>query len=169
MPDFAAHSLEPAAARVEVAELRTLLVENADLKESVVRNSFRERLNASALIGHYNPAVQLADRLAFEFPLFGDFRCDLAIGDSVSRSCTFVEFEAASPRSLECIERGAVGIERGRQQLADRRQASTASALAARKRRSSARRRAFVRRRGCRVGGRAEVLSSTDVGGIGRK
>jgi hypothetical protein len=83
MPDFAAHSLEPAAARVEVAELRTLLVENADLKESVVRNSFRERLNASALIGHYNPAVQRADRLAFEFPLFGDFRCDLAIGDSV--------------------------------------------------------------------------------------
>jgi hypothetical protein len=105
MPDFAAHSLEPAAARVEVAELRTLLVENADLKESVVRNSFRERLNASALIGHYNPAVQRADRLAFEFPLFGDFRCDLAIGDSVSRSCTFVEFEAASPRSL-FVKRG---------------------------------------------------------------
>jgi hypothetical protein len=119
MPDFAAHSLEPAAARVEVAELRTLLVENADLKESVVRNSFRERLNASALIGHYSPAVQRADHLAFEFPLFGDFRCDLAIGDSVSRSCTFVEFEAASPRSLECIERGTVDIERGRQQLAD--------------------------------------------------
>jgi Domain of unknown function (DUF4263) len=105
MAGFVAHSLEPAAARVEVGELRALLIENADLKESVLRRFFRERFNASVLIGHYNPAVQRADLFAGEYPLFGDFRCDLAIGDSVSRSCTFVEFEAAGPRSL-FVKRG---------------------------------------------------------------
>jgi hypothetical protein len=64
MPGFVAHSLDSATARVEVAELRALLVENVELKESAFRRFFRERLNASVLIGHYNPAVQRADRLA---------------------------------------------------------------------------------------------------------
>ena len=100
MPGFVAHSLDPATARIEVGELRTLLAENADLNESMFRGFFRGRLNASALIGHYNPAMQRADCLAYEYPLFGDFRCDLAISDSVSRSCTFVELEDAGPRSL---------------------------------------------------------------------
>ncbi len=58
MPGFVTHSLDPAAARAEVADLRALLVENADLKESALRRFFRERLDASVLIGYYNPAVQ---------------------------------------------------------------------------------------------------------------
>jgi hypothetical protein len=64
MPGFVAHSLDPATARIEVGELRTLLTENADLNESKFRGFFCARLNASALIGYYNPAVQRADRLA---------------------------------------------------------------------------------------------------------
>ena len=77
MPDLVAHSLDPAAARIEVGELRTLLTGNANLSESKLRGFFRARLNASALIGHYNPAVQRADRLAYEYPLFGEsaYRC----------------------------------------------------------------------------------------------
>jgi hypothetical protein len=78
VPGFVTHFLDLAEARVEVADLRTLLVENADLKESALRRFFRIRLNASVLIGHYNPAVQRVDRVAYEYPLFGDFRCDLA-------------------------------------------------------------------------------------------
>ena len=42
----------------------------------------------------------MCDLLAYEYPLFGDFRCDLAVADSVTRACTFVEFEDAGPRSL---------------------------------------------------------------------
>jgi hypothetical protein len=105
MPGFAPHSLDPAAARAEITELRALLTSNVSLKESMLRGFFSTRFHASALIGHYNPAVQRADRLAYEYPLFGDFRCDLAIGDSVSRFCTFVEFEDAGPRSL-FVKRG---------------------------------------------------------------
>jgi len=100
MPGFVAHALDPIAAQVEVAELRALLVENPDLSEAVFRHFFRARRNAAVLIGHYNSAVQRVDRLAYEYPLFGDFRCDLAIGDSVNSTCTFVELEDAGPRSL---------------------------------------------------------------------
>jgi len=100
MPDLVAHALDPVAARVEVADLRAFLGGSLDLREAVFRDFFRARRNASVLIGHYNPGIQWVDRLAHEYPLFGDFRCDLAIGDSVTRACTFVELEDAGPRSL---------------------------------------------------------------------
>ena len=88
------------AAHAEVAELRALLQTNAELKEAVFRDFFRSRPHASALIGPYTPLANRSDLIAYEYPLFGDFRCDLAIADSVTRACTFVEFEDAGPRSL---------------------------------------------------------------------
>jgi Domain of unknown function (DUF4263) len=100
MPDFAAHTMDGIAARVEVAELRAYLLANSDLKEAALRAFFGARPHISALMGHYNPSVKRVDRLAYEYPLFGDFRCDLAIGDSATRACTFVELEDAGPRSL---------------------------------------------------------------------
>ncbi len=100
MPDFAAHTMDGIAARVEVAELRAYLLANSDLKEVALRAFFGARPHVSALMGHYNPAVKRVDRLAYEYPLFGDFRCDLTIGDSGTRACTFVELEDAGPRSL---------------------------------------------------------------------
>ncbi len=66
MPGFAAHALDPVAARVEVGELRALLAENHELSEAVLRKFFRERHNASVLIGHYNLGVQRVNNLAFD-------------------------------------------------------------------------------------------------------
>jgi hypothetical protein len=100
MPDFVAHTLDGVTARADVAELRALLQANSNLKEVVLRAFFGARSHVSALIGHDNPAVKRADRLAYEYPLFGEFRCDLAIADSSTRACTFVELEDAGPRSL---------------------------------------------------------------------
>src|SRR5437773_2446026 len=100
MPDFVPHALDPRAALAEVAELRALLQSNAHLKEGVFRDFFRSRPHASALIGPYTPLVRRVDLLAYEYPLFGDYRCDLAVADSVTRACTFVELEDAGPRSL---------------------------------------------------------------------
>jgi Domain of unknown function (DUF4263) len=100
VPEFVPHVIDPRAAHAEVAELRTLLQTNADLKEAAFRDFFRSRPHASALIGPYTPLVNRSDLIAYEYPLFGDFRCDLAIGDSVTRACTFVELEDAGPRSL---------------------------------------------------------------------
>ncbi len=99
MPDFLAHTLDRVGARSEVAELEALLLENSMLKEAALR-LLRARPHVSALIGLYNPAVKRVDRLAYEYPLFGDFRCDLVIGDSETRACAFIELEDAGPRSL---------------------------------------------------------------------
>jgi hypothetical protein len=38
--------------------------------------------------------------MAWEYDLFGDFSCDLAVGDSRTKSYTFVEFEDAAPNTL---------------------------------------------------------------------
>src|SRR5947209_5614668 len=99
MPDFIAHTLDLAQCRSEVEHLRALLG-SASLAEVRFREFFQVRPHISALIGLYNPAVVRFDLSAWEYPLFGDFRCDLVIGDSVSRAYAFVELEDAGPRSL---------------------------------------------------------------------
>jgi hypothetical protein len=44
--------------------------------------------------------------VAYEYDLFGDFACDLVVGDSVTRTYGFIEFEDASPNSI-FVQRGA--------------------------------------------------------------
>jgi hypothetical protein len=100
MPDFVPHALDPRAAHAEIEELRVLLESHDPLKETAFRDFFRARPHATALIGPYTPSVKRLDLLAYEYPLFGEFRCDLAIADSVTRACTFVELEDAGSRSL---------------------------------------------------------------------
>jgi hypothetical protein len=100
MPDFVPHAIDPLAVHAEVAEFGALLQSNTHLKEAVFRDFFQSRPHAAALIGPYTPSMRGGDLLAYEYPLFGDFRCDLVIADSVTRACTFVEFEDAGPRSL---------------------------------------------------------------------
>jgi hypothetical protein len=97
VPEFVPHLIDPRAAHAEIAELRALLQSNVDLKEAVFRDFFRSRPHATALIGPYSSSANRSDLIAYEYPLFGDFRCDLAIADSVTRACTFVELEDAGP------------------------------------------------------------------------
>ena len=41
-----------------------------------------------------------ADRVAWEYRLFGDFQGDLVVGDATRHAYAFIEFEGAGPRSL---------------------------------------------------------------------
>ena len=101
MKDFQAHLFEPAAARKEALELKSLLSASAALKEGKhIRPFFRARSQLSALVGSYSSAIARFDRLAYEYELFGDFACDLVVGDSVKRAYCFIEFEDAGPKSL---------------------------------------------------------------------
>jgi hypothetical protein len=100
MPDFQPHTLDRAAARVQVQELKTLLDSSADLPEAVFHDFFEPRAELRALVGLHNRALVLPDRLAWQYPLFGDFRCDFAVGDWAQKAYTFVEFEDARPNSL---------------------------------------------------------------------
>jgi hypothetical protein len=108
MPDFQPHTLDVATCREQVQELQALLGSSADLGESVFHNFFEPRSHLRALVGRYNPSLASPDRLAWQYPIFGDFRCDFAIGDWARKAYTFVEYEDAGPKSL-FVKRGKRG------------------------------------------------------------
>lgn len=99
-------TLEPLAfdllrCQKEVSELRKWLAGRAELEERKhILPFFRKRLHLSAYLASYNPNVIRFDRLAFEYSLFGDFTCDVAVGDSVKHTYCFVEFENATADSI---------------------------------------------------------------------
>ena len=81
MPDFSPYALDVIACRQQLQELKILLDSSDDLGEAVFHDFFEPRLHLRALIGPYNPVLGLPDRLAWQYPIFGDFRCDFAIGE----------------------------------------------------------------------------------------
>jgi hypothetical protein len=100
MPGFQPHVFDPASGRREVHELKDLLDSSADLDEKRIRSFFEPRTQLRALVGLVNSTLGSPDRLAWEFPIFGDFRCDFAVGDWSRKAYTFVELEGAGPKSL---------------------------------------------------------------------
>jgi hypothetical protein len=100
VPDFQPHTFDQAVCRQQVQELKTLLDSSADIGEAAFHDFFESRTHLRALIGRWNPALLSLDRLAWQYPIFGDFRCDFAIGDWNRKAYTFVEFEDARPNSL---------------------------------------------------------------------
>jgi hypothetical protein len=82
-------------------QLRNRLASPRPLRERAdILPFFRRRPHLSALCGVYNPTLFHFDRIAWEYDLFGDFGCDLVVGDSRTKSYTFIEFEDAAPGSL---------------------------------------------------------------------
>src|SRR6266446_6624125 len=100
MPDFQPHSLDEALCRQQVQELKALLDGAADIGEAVFHDFFEPRSHLRAMVGRLNSVLLSPDRLAWQYPIFGDFRCDFAIGDWARKAYTFVEFEDARPNSL---------------------------------------------------------------------
>jgi hypothetical protein len=100
MPDFQAYIPDLTACRHQLLEFEALLNSSTDIGEAVFREFFAARMDLWALIGFYNPNLSAPDRIAWQCPIFGDFRCDFAIGDSKQRAYTFVEYEDARPNSL---------------------------------------------------------------------
>lgn len=67
----------------EVNALRKWLGRGSVLEERKhILPFFRKRRFLSALLGSYGRDIIRFDRLAFELSLFGDFTCDLVVGDS---------------------------------------------------------------------------------------
>ncbi|MGP0063107.1 MAG: Shedu immune nuclease family protein [Isosphaeraceae bacterium] len=92
--------------RQEVAELREWLAAHPILVEKrQILPFFRARRHLSAFVASYGSELTCYDRIAFEYPLFGDFTCDLVVGDSAPNAYCLIEFEDAGPTSL-FIQRG---------------------------------------------------------------
>src|SRR5688572_29570163 len=87
--------------RKEVAELKQLLAKSSSLEEGKhLQPFFKARKHLSAMTGFYNRQVARFDLVAWEYDLFGDFACDLAVGDSECKAYCFIEFEDATAKSL---------------------------------------------------------------------
>lgn len=86
----------------ELLAFEELLSKNPNLEESSqILPFFRKSPYLSALVGKvYFPDIVEANRIAFEFDVFGDFKADLVIGDFQNESYTFVEFEDGKANSI---------------------------------------------------------------------
>lgn len=97
---------DPVACRDELRALRSLLSSPEPLSERrALLPFFRRAVHLSALIGSYSPQIGTSDLVAHEYVLFGDFTCDLVVGDSRRQSFCLIEFEDAAPDSI-FVQRG---------------------------------------------------------------
>lgn len=85
----------------ELNQLKALLDKKDDLDESKdIKPFFEEHKLLAAQIGLFFPQMNNSDKVAFEYDIFGDFKCDLAIGDHSNNNFCFVEFEDAKQTSI---------------------------------------------------------------------
>jgi len=123
---FEPHVRDLVALRRELGQLADLLGGHRPLGEAKdIMPLLRTTRHLVAYFGHANANLGAADLLAIEKPLLGSFRCDLAIGGSVSGQFTLIELEDARPHSVFEPVRGrdyprwSSRFERGFSQLVD--------------------------------------------------
>jgi len=95
------HIINPLMSRAQWQQLKTLLASNPVLDERKdILPFFSARHDLSLLISYYYPAIRNPDVIAHEFPIGGDFKADLVVGDSTTKQYLLVEFENASSASI---------------------------------------------------------------------
>ena len=84
MKEFIRHSISIEESIYELQCFEALLASKPELKEREdILPFFKKNLNLTALLGTYIHDIANPDRLASEYDLFGDFVCDLVVGDSM--------------------------------------------------------------------------------------
>jgi hypothetical protein len=123
---FDPYTRDVRALRTELDAFGALLQAGTPLSEaSQILPFVRRSRHLAAAFGFANHALGSPDLLALERPLFGSFRCDVAVGSSTSRQFTLVELEDAREHSLfEAVKgrdfpRWSSRFERGFSQLVD--------------------------------------------------
>jgi hypothetical protein len=114
------------ALRAELDAFGALLQSGTPLSEANQILPFvRRSQHLAAACGFANHALGAPNLLALERPLFGSFRCDIAVGSSTARQFTLVELEDARENSVFQAARGrdyprwSSRFERGFSQLID--------------------------------------------------
>lgn len=101
MKEFIPHQLSIEQCRAELKQFEELLKVKTDLSERQdILPFFQRNLHVGSFISTYVPQLSNPDRIATELDIFGDFTCDLAVGDSTSKVFLLIEFEDARPNSL---------------------------------------------------------------------
>ena len=95
------HKFDRTQCRAQWKDFEQLLKSRAVLDENKnVLPFFKARQDLSLFITSYFPHIKSADVLAHEYPIYGDFKADLIVGDSATSSYLLVEFENGSPDSV---------------------------------------------------------------------
>jgi hypothetical protein len=101
MKEFHTLRFDPGQCRRELEEFRALLEGKAELAENAdVKPFFEARHQLSAFLGSRHWNISRFDLLAFQYQLFGDYSCDLVVGDSVHHCFGFIEWEDVTAGSL---------------------------------------------------------------------
>ena len=91
----------------ELAEFEQFLSKASTLHEQAdILPFFRDRKHLSARLGRLAIGLNQVDRIAYEYDLFGDFVCDLVIGNAQTHDYCFVEFENATVDSIFIKKKG---------------------------------------------------------------
>jgi hypothetical protein len=89
------------ALRREIEAFGALLAPETPLVETAhILPFLRRSRHLAAAFGFANRALIAPDLLALGRPLFGSFRCDVAVGNAAARQFTLVELEDARENSL---------------------------------------------------------------------
>ena len=101
MKNFDPIAFDYAECRIQVEELKALLAAKEALSEKHdILPFFQSKRQLATLFGMFNSRIGWADRFAKEFNIFGDFSCDLAVGDWARGAYCFIEFEDARVASV---------------------------------------------------------------------
>lgn len=100
MKGFEPIALDRNQLQAELNDFETFLRSTKRLKEREhIAPFFKQRKHLVAALG-LTGGVAVPDRVSTELSLFGDFACDAASGDSVSKAFLLIEFEDATERSV---------------------------------------------------------------------
>lgn len=87
--------------KAEVLDFELLLNSKTELKERTeILPFFNSHPILTSHIATLLPKLDSPDQIAFEYDIFGDFVCDVAIGNTAENIYCFLEFEDATKHSL---------------------------------------------------------------------
>ena len=127
MKQFNPFVFDKTAYERELTQYRTFLQTKRNLSENKdILPFFKQNQQVSSQMGRsFMSDLFPIDNIAFEYDLFGDFVCDLVLGNQKTQSYCFVEFEDASENSIFTTKKGkyqsvyAPRFEQGHSQAVD--------------------------------------------------
>jgi hypothetical protein len=115
MKEFSTINFDPAQCQTELDRFQTILTSEQELSERHdLQPLFKDNPQLAAFIGTSIPHLGPANRLAYEFQVFGDFAADVVIGNFEKKTFCAIELEDARPNSVFNKAEGRATSEWGR-------------------------------------------------------
>src|SRR4051812_11338226 len=101
MKEFDSIAFNPARCREDLDRFQSLLASKQELSErGDLQPLFKSCPQLAAFIGTAIPGMGPANRLAFEFDIFGNYTADIVIGNLENKTFCAIELEDARPNSV---------------------------------------------------------------------